>query len=70
VAGEQTHQVAGWWVKVNSAIPDATQQIVAIPGNSAPHPGAQYAMLNLTANYTSGGSSVLDEFGDRLETIG
>lgn len=57
-------------VKVDSVTLDATAQIVAIPGNSPPHAGAQYVMLNLSASYTGGGSSTLDQYGDTLQTIG
>jgi len=59
----------GWTIKVGSATLDATAQIVAIPGNSPPHPGAQYTMLNLSATYTGGGSSTLANFGE-FDTIG
>jgi hypothetical protein len=60
----------GWNIKVVSTTFDATAQIVAIPGNRPPPPGAQYTMVNLSATYTGGGSSVLDEVGDRFETVG
>src|SRR5262249_48503476 len=60
----------GWMLKVNSAIPDATQQIVAIPGNSPPPPGAQYFMPNVTLTYTGGGSGSLFYFADGLYAIG
>jgi hypothetical protein len=60
----------GWVLSVTSATLDATAQIVAIPGNSPPHPGAQYTLLNLAATYTGGGSSILDDFGDKLSTVG
>jgi hypothetical protein len=60
----------GWVVKVVSATLDATAQIIAIPGNSPPPPGAQYAMVNFSATYTGGGSSAFDEYGSRFEAIG
>jgi hypothetical protein len=58
-----------WMFTVNSATPDATAQILAIPGNTPPPPGAQYFMLNVAVTYTGGGSSSLGRF-DGLETIG
>jgi hypothetical protein len=49
----------GWVIKVVSATIDATAEIVAIPGNSPPPPGAQYTIVELSATYTGGGSRVL-----------
>src|SRR5262249_42558517 len=64
----------GWVVRIVSATIDATDQIVAIPGNYRPPPGAQYTMVNLSATYTGGGSAVLDPatiyVGDRFAAIG
>jgi hypothetical protein len=51
----------GWVFKVVSATIDATAQIVAIPGNRPPPPGAQYTMVNVTAAYTGAGHSSFHE---------
>jgi hypothetical protein len=58
----------GWVVRVVSTTIDATAEIVALPGNSPPAPGAQYAMLNLSATYAGAGSSALGE--NRFEAVG
>jgi Divergent InlB B-repeat domain len=61
---------SGWLFKVLSVTPNATQQIVAIPGNWPPPAGAQYFMLDVSATYTGGGSSDLALFPGGLNTIG
>jgi hypothetical protein len=58
----------GWVVRVVSATIDATAEIVALPGNSPPTPGAQYTLLNLSATYTGSGSSALT--GNRFDAVG
>jgi hypothetical protein len=51
----------GWSFAVRSVTMDATAQIVAIPGNAPPPPGAQYTMLNVTATYAGRGHSSFDD---------
>lgn len=58
----------GWVVRVVSTTIDATAEIVALSGNSPPAPGAQYALLNLSATYEGAGSSALGE--NRFEAVG
>jgi hypothetical protein len=51
----------GWSFAVRSVTMDATAQILAIPGNAPPPPGAQYTMLNVTATYAARGHSSFDD---------
>jgi hypothetical protein len=61
----------GWKLQVNSATPDATDQILAVSEfNAPPALGDQFFMVSITATWTGAGSADSSEIWGLLNAVG
>jgi hypothetical protein len=62
---------SGWQLRVNSVVPDGTQQVLAANQFNKPPPsGQQFFLISITATYTGAGSSDAGGVIDRLKAVG